>query len=105
MTIRVASIEVGDRRTGVLRSFEVKDGAHDYAAIGEFLGELKGRFPDKTEATLLLEPEVPYDVLVQVMDTVRVAVIEREDEGKVKAELFPDISIGDAPLTAREGSS
>ncbi len=105
VTIRVASIEVGDRRTGVLRSFDIKDGAHDYAAIGEFLGELKGRFPDKTEATLLLEPDVPYDVLVQVMDTVRVAVVEREEEGKVKAELFPDISIGDAPLTAREGSS
>jgi biopolymer transport protein ExbD len=105
VTIRVASIEVGDRRTGVLRSFEARAGAHDYAAIGEFLGELKGRFPDQTEATLLLEPDVSYDVLVQVMDTVRVAVVEREEEGKVQAELFPDISIGDAPPTVREGSS
>ena len=34
VTIRVARIEVGDRRAGVLRSFEVKDGVHDYAAIG-----------------------------------------------------------------------
>ncbi len=104
VTIRVASIDVGDRRTGVLRSFELGEGGHDYAAIGEFLGELKDRFPDKTEATLLLEPDVPYDVLVQVMDTVRVAVVER-DEGKIKAELFPDISIGDAPVTAGEGAS
>ena len=32
-------------------------------------------------------------------------VVEREEGGKVKAELFPDISIGDAPVTAGEGAS
>jgi biopolymer transport protein ExbD len=96
VTIRVGRIEVGDRRSGVLRSFEVTEGRYDYRAVGEFLQELKGRFPDQTEAMLLLEPDVSYDVLVQVMDTVRVAVVER-DERAVEAELFPDISIGDAP--------
>jgi hypothetical protein len=61
------------------------------------LKELKARFPDQTEATLLLEPDVPYDVLVQVMDTVRVVVLPQE-ERMVRAELFPEISIGDAPV-------
>ncbi len=103
VTIREARIEVGDRRTGMLRSFKSAEGVHDYAAISEFLRELKGRFPDQTEATLLLEPDVPYDVLVQVMDTVRVAVLEREDE-TVKAELFPEISIGDAPVAGKGGA-
>ena len=48
---------------------------------------------------MLLEPDVAYDVLVQVMDTVRVAVLP-EEERMVRAELFPEISIGDAPVAA-----
>jgi hypothetical protein len=35
--------------------------------------------------------------MVQVMDTVRV-VEQRHDGRLVQAELFPEISIGDAPL-------
>jgi hypothetical protein len=46
---------------------------------------------------LLLEPEISYEVLVQVMDTIRVA--ERVADGSRRSyELFPDISIGDAPI-------
>ncbi len=35
--------------------------------------QLKTRFPDKTEASVLAEPNTPYDQLVQVMDAVRVS--------------------------------
>ncbi len=45
-----------------------------------------------------MEPDTPYDILVQVMDRVR--VFEAPQNGTtVQAELFPDISIGDAPAT------
>ena len=47
------------------------------------------------EATVLLAPDIPYDTLVQVMDTVRVFQIPTPPFQK--AELFPDISVGDAP--------
>ena len=97
VTIRDQVIQVGDRRTGIIKSFTADDAGHDYHALGDLLRELKARFPDQTEATLLLEPDVPYDVLVQVMDTVRVAVLP-EEEQLVRAELFPEISIGDAPV-------
>ena len=97
VTIREDLIQVGDRRTGVIKTFKADDAGHDYHALGDLLKELKARFPAQTEATLLLEPDVSYDVLVQVMDTVRVAVL-REEERMVRAELFPEISIGDAPL-------
>jgi len=50
-----------------------------------------------TGATLLLEADTPYDTLVQVMDKVRVLEV-MEGTRIVQAELFPDISIGDAPL-------
>jgi biopolymer transport protein ExbD len=56
-----------------------------------------GRFPEKTTASILLEPDIAYDTLVQVMDQVRVAIAVQAGSA-VKVELFPDISIGDAPM-------
>ena len=97
VVIRAAVIEVGDRRTGTLKSFPASDSGHDYQALAEFLKEVKARHPDVTEAALLLEPDVDYDTLVQVMDAVRVVAVD-SDEAFALAELFPDISIGDAPI-------
>ena len=66
----------------------------------EKLVQLKERYPTKTDASILLEQEIPYDTLVQVMDTVRVAQEVEEGEVQIKrSELFPNISIGDAPVT------
>jgi len=50
---------------------------------------------DKKENTLLAEPEVDYQTLVTVMDTVRIypAVVAAS---LVDAVLFPDISLGEA---------
>ncbi len=99
VTVRAEVIDVGDRNTGLLKRFDRSDDGSDYLALSEYLlDRVKRQHPGKTEATLLLEPDIEYDVLVQVMDTVRVANIMQEGE-PVKAELFPDISIGDAPLT------
>lgn len=54
------------------------------------------RYPDKTDATLLLEPEIEYDTLVQVMDAVRVEEVASENGSTQFGELFPEISVGDA---------
>ena len=48
------------------------------------------------DATLLLEPDIPYDTMVQVMDNLRAARVVQAGSLQT-AELFPDISIGDAP--------
>ncbi len=56
-----------------------------------------GTVSDKTDVSILLESDISYDTLVQVMDRVRVAEIV-EEEGVVRMDLFPDISIGDAPV-------
>jgi pentose-5-phosphate-3-epimerase len=74
------------------------DGEYDYEQLSRLLQQIKARFPDKLDATLLLESDTPYDTLVQVMDRVRVAQVVVA--GSVEsAELFPEIAIGDAPLT------
>jgi biopolymer transport protein ExbD len=99
ITIREASIEVGDRAGGTLSRIESIATGYDLESLSDYLQRVKGRFPDKADATLLLEPDISYEVLVAVMDTVRVA--ERLDDSVgqvVRYELFPEISIGDAPI-------
>ena len=102
--VRVDKIEVGDRNQGLLGIYPNTEEGYDFDAVGDKLVELKDRYPDKTDASILLEQEIPYDTLVQIMDTVRVSVdVEvNEDEKKelVRTDLFPDISIGDAPVLA-----
>jgi biopolymer transport protein ExbD len=102
--VRSDKIEVGDRNQGLLGVYPNTEDGYDYGAVGEKLAQLKERYPDKTDASILLEQDIPYDTLVQIMDTVRVSVdIEvNEDDVKqlVRTDLFPDISIGDAPVLA-----
>ena len=97
VVVRANGLEGGDRLGGLIKRIDNTAGGHDLAALSALMLEIKARFPDKTEATVLAEPNTPYDVLVQVMDAVRVS---RVMQGKhaVDTELFPTISIGDAPL-------
>ena len=46
---------------------------------------------------MLLEADIPYDVLVQTMDNTRLWQMD-DAPTFTKVELFPDISVGDAPL-------
>lgn len=96
--VRKDKIEVGDRNQGLLGIYpKTEEGEYDYEALSGKLSELKDRYPQKTDASILLEPEIEYDTVVQVMDRVRV---EEEVLGLsiVHSDLFPDISIGDAPV-------
>jgi biopolymer transport protein ExbD len=96
VTVRSNSLQVGDRNSGPLATFVNKNGAYDYDGLSQYLQLVKAKFPDKTEATVLLEPDTPYDTLVQVMDRVRVLDVNA-GLSDVQYQLFPDISIGDAP--------
>ncbi len=96
--IRKDMLDVSDRSTGSLRRLPFKDGDYDYKGLNEFLQYVKSKYPDTVAASVLLEQDIPYDVLVQTMDNVR--VWERDDAPLfTKVELFPDISVGDAPVT------
>jgi biopolymer transport protein ExbD len=97
VTVREAQIEVGDRNLGALGIYPNADDGYDYEALSKKLSEIKESYPEKTDVSILLESEIPYDTLVQVMDRVRVAEIVEED-GIERKDLFPDISIGDAPV-------
>ncbi|MBL8287747.1 MAG: biopolymer transporter ExbD [Rubrivivax sp.] len=76
--------------------------------LNALMVQIKGRFPDKTEVSVLAEPETSYDQLVQVMDAVRATPSARTENGHIKivmAELFPYIAIGDAPVRGAAASA
>jgi hypothetical protein len=60
---------------------------------------VKIRFPEKKDATVLLEADIPYDIMIQAMDTMK-AFDTKIDGQSVRGELFPQISVGDAPVAA-----
>jgi len=97
--VRRDSIEIGERNTGSLQVLPSIDGAYDYAGLTNYLKRVKATFPDKLDAALLLEPAVEYDVLVQIIDATR-SYPELVATDVVYAELFPEVSIGDAPALA-----
>ena len=96
--VRKDLLQVADRNTGPLATFPNTASGYDYDNLTEYLKRVKARSPDKTDASILLEQDTPYDTLVQVMDRVRVFEAG-QGINTVQAELFPDISIGDAPST------
>lgn len=83
-----------------LAQFPTVNGEYDYKKLSLKLQELKRHFvnqdKEKKDILLLAEPDTNYQTIVSTMDAVRSykAVIVTD---VVDAELFPDISLGDAP--------
>jgi biopolymer transport protein ExbD len=98
ITVRETGIEVGDRSTGLLNRIDKTGDNYHLDQLSSYLETVKQRFPDKADATLLLEPDISYELLVAVMDKVRISDRRDEDNILLRSELFPEISIGDAPV-------
>lgn len=99
VTVRETGIEVGDRATGLLNRIAKTGESYDFDQLTAYLTKVKDQFPAKTDATLLLEPDISYEIVVAVMDRVRETERIAEGSGQLaRAELFPEISIGDAPV-------
>jgi biopolymer transport protein ExbD len=97
IVVRADALEVGDRIGGLIQRIPSTATGPDVRALQTLMQQIKTKFPDKADATVLAEPNTPYDTLVRVMDVVRAGHLAQGDK-LVKAELFPNISIGDAPL-------
>jgi biopolymer transport protein ExbD len=102
VVVRRDAIEVGDRIGGLIERIprqppDARGHAPDIQALATLMVMIKQKFPDKAEASVLAEPETPYDDLVQVMDAMR-STVTAQGPKVARAELFPNISIGDAPL-------
>lgn len=84
----------------LLKSFDKTDKGYQFKKLSTYLQDLKLTFQqnkqEKSDIVLLLSPDVDYQTIVTTMDTVRSfkAVVAAN---LVDAELFPQISLGDAP--------
>jgi biopolymer transport protein ExbD len=97
VTIRRSVLEIGSREQGVMRRIARRPDGREFQELSELMKNIKSRFPDKLDATILAEPDTAYDTLVQVMDSVRTAEVG-EGKARTRVELFPEISVGDAPI-------
>ena len=102
IVIRPDALDVGDRIGGLIQHIPNVGGAYDTNTLSALMYQLKAKFPDKTAATILAEPNTPYDTLVKLMDAVRETKVSGGGTTLVRAELFPDISIGDAPIATKK---
>jgi biopolymer transport protein ExbD len=91
-----SGLEVADRGSGVLQAFPATPAGQDLGRLSGFLVELKQRHPEVSRATLLVADDVDYDTIVQVMDAISVRQVAAGAEAQ-RVELFPQISLGDAP--------
>lgn len=95
--VRKKGLEIANG-SSVEAAIPKKDGRYDMQMLHEMLARLKARYPGKDDATVLMEPDIEYDYMIQVMDAVRGAEVRAEGSDEVKKTvLFPNISIGDAP--------
>jgi len=84
--------------TSVIATIPKRDDAYDLETLSDMVMALKRDHPNDDDASVLLEPNIEYDHLIQVMDAVRsVELPQVDDEGITRVALFTDISIGDAP--------
>jgi len=95
--VRDEGLELANGSTVIARIPKV-DGEYDLQQLTEHVMSLKRSHPDQDEASVLLEPQIEYDHLIQVMDRVRSAELPSEEGVEIqRVALFTDVSIGDAP--------
>lgn len=80
-------------------------GQYDYETLRRYLQEIKRQLADKgiekRDIYLLSEKATEYQTLVTVMDTVR-SYKTVVGTSVVNAELFPEVSLGDAPPAGQQ---
>lgn len=95
------ALVVGDSRRIIAVVERTDSGAYNYERLSAIMQRIKKANPEARRARVLLEADTKYEVLVHVMDTVRMA--ERPDPDNpgetIQVTLFPKIALGDAPET------
>jgi biopolymer transport protein ExbD len=104
--VREAGIEITNSKQ-VIATIPNTEDDFDLQTLSDYMVELKRTYPAQESASVLMEAQIPYDYLIQVMDIVKSVRVPIEagnglnvEEGEEQFEmvaLFSDISVGDAP--------
>lgn len=86
----------------LLKKIEKIDKDYNFLLLSQYLQDLKLTFQqnniEKSDLLILLAPDIDYQTIVTAMDTVR-SFKTVVAANLVDAELFPQISLGDAPVS------
>jgi len=97
VVVREPGIEITNGKS-IIATIPKKDDEFDLESLSNLMVELKQDYPQQDSASVLMEAQIPYDYLIQVMDVVRSVEVETEQEGEFEqVALFSEISVGDAP--------
>ncbi|MBW4978423.1 biopolymer transporter ExbD [Marinobacter adhaerens] len=96
VTLIPEGIEIADSDRGLIRVLPAEEAVQDFEGLRQVLRQIKNRVPEKTDVVLEVGPDIDYQTLITAMDTVRSypAVVAAS---VVEGELFPDVSLKDAP--------
>ncbi|HSG97338.1 MAG TPA: biopolymer transporter ExbD [Woeseiaceae bacterium] len=95
--VREAGVEISNG-SATIATIPKVDEEYDLETLSEFIVELKRTYPEHEAASVLMEAQIPYDYLIQVMDIVRAIEVPTGVEEEVELyALFTEISVGDAP--------
>ncbi|MDM4768822.1 biopolymer transporter ExbD [Solimonas sp. SE-A11] len=97
LTVTLRKTELVVSSSGGTRTLANTPQGYNIQALSDLLVEVKKSDPSEQSINVLLEPDTPYDDLVKVMDASRITPAEARASG-LPHELFPQISIGDAPV-------
>ena len=87
---------VSDNRNRIIKRIQTYTTGGHYKILNNVLKQVKLSYPEKTNITILSQQNSSYESLINTMDSVRVFNAVKDGE-LVQVELFPNISIGDAP--------
>jgi len=97
VVVREAGIEISNG-SATIATIPKKEDEYDFETLSDFMVELKLEYPVHDAASVLMETQIPYDYLIQVMDIVRSVEVPIEDTEEYELfALFSEISVGDAP--------
>ncbi len=95
--VRKNLLEIGDGNR-IIVTLPKKNGKYDTQKLSEYLWQFKQVYTEKQDVNILLEPDIEYEAMIQVMDAVKIAVIKKEGQEKgMQVVMFPQVSLGDAP--------
>lgn len=101
--VREQVLEIHHRGQGAPLSLSRTPDGQEHEQLAELAMKLKSQYPEITQATLLLEPQIPYDELVRIMDVVRVRQIHGSEAAPIQIDLFPRITLGETSVVEAVG--
>nr|WP_136250742.1 biopolymer transporter ExbD [Ningiella ruwaisensis] len=105
LVTQIPMIEVVDDQSTTVGSGQIM---HDYASLQTTLKQIKqtllGKGVDKKDITLLMQKDTDYQTIISLIDATR-SYKDVVAASVVDAELFPEVSLADAPVSISKASN